>query len=348
MQESKVDNRIDHLKPIMKTLRSLKTLRIISGRTVVSAKVDGEFTLVTFEEGQSFTLNRWGHQRSNFAALNEFTEAMKRNNLKKVEALCELYAMEDGKPLKLPQFLHYIKSRDLSLIEKVHLGLWDLLSVDGRKIVENYAWRLEEASKWLNGCKLAQVLPYIIPKTLEEAEEFWKRFVEEQHYEGIVARSNNEIFKLKPVKEVDAVIIGINKVSDLFAQKQVTSIKVALMEEDGTFVELCDCGSGIDVPLRSALWKLMEYKVAEDSKCVFIKPMFVCQIEYTDTFQSVNSKLRFDGNNYHSVGTREFVGLKSPRLMRFRDDKEVSPKNLRLEQIAYFLGDYYWKRQLRA
>jgi len=329
--ESKVEEKIGHLKPVMKTLKSLNSIKIIPGLTTITAKADGEFTKLAYCNGQSYTLNRWGHLRSDFPALNEFNEAMKRTQVKELVVLCELYAVDGEKLLKLPQFIHCIKNQNKDL-EKVRIGVWDLVSVDGKEVTENYAWRLEEVSKWLNGCTMVKVLPFILPKTLKEIEEFWRHYVEELKYEGIVVRNNNEIFKLKTEGELDAVIIAINK-ERLFAEQKVTSVKLALMESDGTFVELCDCSSGIDVPLRSALWQLMEYKVEEDEKRVWVKPMVVVQIAYTDTFESANRRMGFNGQKYIEVGTMPLVTLKSPRLAHIRSDKEVTPKDLALEQI---------------
>jgi hypothetical protein len=52
-------------------------------------------------------------------------------------------------------------------------------------------------------------------KTFAEIETFWKAYVEGICCEGIIARSTvyGIPMKVKPKKDVDAVIIGINKKS---------------------------------------------------------------------------------------------------------------------------------------
>lgn len=343
MQESIVDIKIDHLKPKMKSLPSFKALKIEPEQTVMQVKVDGEFTLLSYSKQGSFTVNRWGKARTDFPALNEFAEAMQKNSLEKAELLCELYAVEeDGKPLKLPDFIHHIKSGDSELLKKINIGVFDLISINGQPIQQNYSWKLDEVSGWLEGCKLCRALPYMKPTTIQDVENFWKEFVEKRGYEGLVARSNDEIYKIKPISEVDAVIIGINK-REQFWSKQVTSIKLALMNDQGNFVEIGDCASGITQELRSSLWKLMDFKVGEDSEMVWVKPMIICTVQYTDLFKGKNKVFRFDEKTgYTHISYANLVRLRHPRLIGFRPDKRVTFEDLRIEQLPMDFWKEVW------
>ena len=289
MEESFVEAKIDNLKPTMKTLEQLELLKI-SPDTVVTAKLDGEFNLLSYtKDGESFTLNKWGHKRRDFLALNQFVEAMNKTGVTHVELLCELHAKENGKPTNLPTFIRLAKGeKDFS---KIHIAIWDLIKIDGYAPKDSYSWRIEEVEKWLKGCTHVSVVPYIKPKTIQEVKDFWKTCVEQQGYEGLVIRDGDQIFKIKPCLDVDAVIIGLNKTSSygkelrLFQKGQVTSIKLALMKPDGTFIELSDCASGINAEISTALWKLTEYKVGEDDTTIYVKPIVVCTIEYTETYE---------------------------------------------------------------
>ena len=341
MEEKIVTSKIDDLKPVMKVLPSFKAIKIVPNQTVLQVKVDGEFTKLIFNRyGESYTLNKWGRQRYDFPALNEFESVMRKQaEIETAELLCELYAKEDDKPLKLPSYIHYVKSKNPVLIERIHIGIWDLHKINGASVNQNYAWKLEEVESWLKGCRLCSVLPYLKPQLLTQhmIEVFWNKYVETIGYEGLVVRQNGDIFKVKPISELDAVIIGINKKSgygNLFAQKQVTTVKLALMRQDGRFVEIGDCASGIDHQLRSALWTLIEnHKVAEDEKIVYVEPIVVCTIEYTDLFKGKNKVLDYNGKEYAWVLTTDLIRFKSPRLKHLRPDKNVNPTDLRITQI---------------
>jgi ATP-dependent DNA ligase len=267
---------------------------------------------------------------------------MLKTGLEKAELLCELYALEDGKPLKLPDFIHYIKSGDPELLKKVNIGVFDLISINGQPVQQSYAWKVDEVNGWLQNCKLCHILPNMKPTTVQEVENFWNEWVEKKGYEGLVARTNDEIYKIKPISEVDAVIIAINK-RELFWSKQVTSIRLALMDDQGRFVEIGDCASGITVDLRSSLWKLMDFKVGEDDKAVWVKPMVICTVQYTDVFKGRNKVYAYDDQHgYQNVGTTELVRLRHPRLIGFRGEKKVDPQDIGLNQIPMDFWQDVW------
>jgi ATP-dependent DNA ligase len=341
MEVIHVEEKTSHLKPVMKTLLSVKNIPLPS---LLQAKADGEFTFLTYSRvgfsfslNQAYTLNQWGRLRMNFPALNEFTDAMKKTNIETAELLCELYAKEQNKPLKLPQFIHYAKSKLASDHNKVHIGIFDLLSVNGQP-AQDLLWKYEQATSWLKGCSHVSVLPYTQIKTVADAEAFWAQQVKQQGYEGLVIRNQDAIYKIKPRAELDAVIIGVNKKTsygkgNLFAQNQVTSLHLALMTPEGYFVEIGNVASGIDHQLRSALWKLMDYKIEEDDNVVWIKPLVVCTVEYTDFYKSRNKVYDFLNNCYRFKWNTTLVRMKSPTLKGFRRDKKVTPQDLRKEQI---------------
>jgi len=333
MIEKQVSIEVEGYKPDMTALSSVKELNLTDD-TVVMAKADGEFTFLSFSREGNFTVNRYGHLRMDFPALNELSLALNRAGVYEAGILCELYAMEEGRPLKLPEFIHYVKSKNPDLIGKVHIGVWDLITVNGNEVNESYAWKISEVERWLEGHRLAHVLPYVVPKSLIEAEQFYSKVLE-IGYEGVVARNGDNIYKVKPQQDVDAVIIGINK-KPMLKEQQVTSIKLALMDEDGLFVELSDCASGIDHQLRRVLFEyLMPLRDNEDKTTIYVQPLVVCQVRYTDTFKAQKRKLKYIiGIGYRESGVIPFFSLRHPRLESFREDKKVTVKDLRLKQIV--------------
>lgn len=331
-----VDEKIDHLKPSMKLIKDLRELPL-QNHTVAQVKVDGEFNLLRFKDGSAYTINRWGRKRVDLPALLELSKAL-GGFVREAEMLVELYAIEGDKPLKLPQFIHYIKSGDPHLLSKIHVGVWDVLSINGNLIKNNYLWKYDEASMWFSNCSLVEVLPYIKVENYEDAQQFWSKYVEALGYEGLVFRTNGGVYKMKPKAELDAVIIALNKKSSygkatLFKEGLVTSLHLALINDDGRFIEIGDCASGINGQLRSALWKLMEFKVSEDEDRVWIKPFVICTIEYTDLFESENNVYAYDGKTYVKQGKTKLIKLRHPRLIRFRPDKQVTPSDIGLNQI---------------
>lgn len=342
-----MDHKIDYLKPKMKVLKTISEVEFTPEVTVVQVKADGEFSYIKYQrKGETYIQNRFGHKRWDFPALNELIIAMQGTSVESAEFLAELYA-EENKPLPLPQFIHYVKSHNPALINKVHIGIWDLITVNNKPLTNLRSERYKLVESWLENLQLikrkplVKVLPYITPKSKTEIEQFWNEMVVQKGWEGLVIRiGNSEIYKVKPRLEADFCVVAINKTSsygkpNLFKEKQVTSIKLALMKSDSKFVIVGDCASGIDMQLRKALWQLVEnFKVVEDEKCVWIKPFLIVNVEYTDTYPSKNKVYSYtEQNGYRYVEDMNFIRLRHPRLIQFRKDKRVTFQDLSLQQI---------------
>jgi ATP-dependent DNA ligase len=105
------------------------------------------------------------------------------------------------------------------------------------------------------------------------------------------------------------------------------------MTPEGNFVEIGDCASGIDHQLRRSLWKLMDYKISEDDKTVYVKPFIIITVEYTDLFKGKNKVYQYTPQGYIEKDTMNLTRFRHPRLIRFRTDKIVNPKDLSIQQI---------------
>jgi len=91
--------------------------------------------------------------------------------------------------------------------------------------------------------------------------------------------------------------------------------------------------SGIDLKLRRELYRLIDLKVQEDSKTIYIKPLIVAKIVYQETYEADRPLLKWDGSKYSSVGSTRFLSLRSPRLVDFRKDKKPTPEDIGVNQL---------------
>jgi hypothetical protein len=341
------DSGIDALsyKPKMKVLEKIDDLTLDS-ETICMAKADGEFNLLIYNrDGETFTINRWGRKLSNFPALNEFVMALEKNDgsIKRLQLLVEMYAMENGKPLMLPKYIHFLKGHVAGTLQNIFIGVFDVVKINDLNITEPYSWKLEEAERWVKGRRWAHVLPWKRVKTTADVKGLWRDLVEGMGYEGLVVRTREGVFKIKPLLEIDAVIIGINK-RELLKKGKVTSLKLGLLREDMTFVEVGDVASGINVALRDELWNLMEYRVGEDNDTIFVKPMVVCKIQFNDMYSETLNRVFYFGAcdeteplagniSFEERGKQKLIRLRHPKLCGFRSDKIVCLKDVGLNQI---------------
>jgi len=338
MIEGKLALPIDHLKPKIETLQSIEAATV-SQNTIAMAKADGEFTLLKYDQGEAFTVNRYGHYRKDFPALKEAAKALGKAGIKSAEILCELYAVDDkGRHVILPEFIKMAKGKRKRL-ENLRLGIFDLVSVNGTQCSLDYEWKLLKMDSWFERCRLVYTLPWTRAVTRQVLISFWRKIVEELGYEGLVLRSIGEAVKVKPLLDIDAVIIAINKVDSTgkpvkrYLEEAVSSVRVALMDNLNRLVVLGDC-TVPDRGVQKALWKLHDIKVEEDNERVFVNPCVIIQIRFTSMFPgSLCEVLSYDDGKYREVGEVKFWKMRNPRFMRFRADKEAVYRDIRLDQV---------------
>lgn len=307
--------------------------------SIYMSKADGEFEVVLYAEDSGFTVNRNGNVRDehDLIALEELSTRLHLWDnpvglkLKSAMLLAELFYMVDGKPRKLPDFNAHKGDRNL------RLGLWDIVKMNGgdAHTTLDYEGRVHLLHEWATIPKHLPhvfVLPYMRVNDENEAAEFYNWCMAEG-YEGVVAHDEDEnIYKIKPSNTVDCVIIGVNK-NDSFRHGFVTSLRLGLFTEDNRIVEVGDVGSGIEPRLRASLTRLLSYKVAEDDKTVYIRPMVVAEVEYQDLYRAKKRELKIWSTTVQTIKEIDFYSMRSPRLMRFRTDKLPTRDDAGVEQI---------------
>jgi len=330
-------------KPRAKAIVAISQLPVDRDLTV-TVKCDGEFSVISYQRDvRTFSINLWGTMRGDGDPwLREVKEALDKQPIREAVLLAETYAVEGDRMLKLPDLIHHLKNGDQS---KIRLGVFDLQSVNGKVANQNYLWRLQEAESWLKGCRLVHVVPYLKPKSHDEIRAFWHFWVEQRGYEGLFARDDRQdLFKVKKTLSIDAVIIGYSKVGRGWAKGLITSLRVAALTADGSFVEVGDVASGIDSQLSQILFqKLIAYRKAEYETWDQVEPFIVVEVEATETFQAVKPVYALKDGVLEKTGEREAHSLRHPRLIRFRGDKKPVVDDIGYER--QFPNDSSWRGQ---
>lgn len=338
MKFTKVELDITEHKPKMKpiyvsSVKDLRAIPVAFGKTAtVQVKADGEFNFIHIDKNECYAINRFGRKTEDLPALRELHKLFHRHPYVQVELLAEMYGVdESGKPVSLPNFIHYLKGNNKSLHERIHLGIFDILSADGWSAnALQSRKKLEIIYENFNG-KLVHVLQYIIPKTQEIIETYYEDKIKEG-WEGLVIRVNGDTYKAKPNRDVDAVIIGINKNTKGYEKGLAKSIRVALMRDDGSFVELGDATVPSEAEARE-LFALTHVAVKETTETLFVRPIIVVQISYISLFPDTINAVR-DTETLIEFGTTMFVRMKSPRVVGYRKDKKVCVQDIGVNQVG--------------
>lgn len=314
----------------------LRAIPVKAGQTTAQVKADGEFSLIHMDRNQIYAVNRFGRKTEDLPALAEMHKKFLSRPLVDIEVLGEMYAVdEQGRPLSLPNFIHYLKGGDESLHERIHIGLFDIVSADGiwGKSLAEPKRRFEILSRNFDG-KLVHVLEWFEPTDEVDLAEYYVTKVEKEGWEGLVVRTNGDTYKAKPNHDIDAVIFGINKNNKGYAKGLAKSVKVALLLENGSFVELGDATVPSEAEARE-LFALTRVKVNENASTAFVKPLVVVRISYISLFPNTTNRIyKLLLGGFTEVGTMQAVRMKSPRVVGYRKDKKVCTEDIGMNQIG--------------
>lgn len=109
--------------------------------------------------------------------------------------------------------------------------------------------------------------------------------------------------------------------------------KIALMDSDCSFVDVAD---GAQLSRTSSILELLN-PLYEGDGYLWVKPEVVIEVSYQQLYvESARPVYRYEGGRYAEIGTKKFVSLRPYKIM-LREDKTVNPKDLRLEQVSYYV-----------
>ena len=351
----KVDIDVTCYKPKMKVAKALKDVPInfANARNLtVQVKADGEFSYIKYQrEGETFAVNRFGRKTTDLPCLNEMCEHLLKWNIVEAELLAELYSVdENGKPLTLPHLIHFLKGGNHQsqeckgkpcfgwTVEEAHdhikLGVFELVSLNGARSELIYPLKFGQMFGWFNEAKLVHVLPWSEPTEFQHIQNFWNEKVEGEKWEGLVIRLNGDTWKVKPNCDIDVAVIGVNKNNKSFEQGKAKSLKMALMNEDGSFVEIGDC-SGIGEEEAIQLFELVKgFKIGEDNITVYVQPVVIATVEYIQTYPETKNRVYIikDGN-VREAGEQTLVRLRNPHVKGYRADKKACIEDISLSQL---------------
>jgi len=293
-----------------------------------SAIADGEFVYVVYEKGEAKAYNRWGrvYTADELIALRQFKSIGR--GIHSLKLTSELYASEENHALSLPEY----KKAVTRAPEKVKLGVFGLKEINGVPVANDWLWQMDELQLYFAELENIQVLPFRAVKDYADLKAFWDSWVAGFRFEGVVTRGSAGLFKIKPEVTIDALIVGVKKTKS-FQNGRVASLRLALMEPNGDLVNIGDAGLP-DVEAGQKLYAMLDYlKVAEDRDIVYVKPILIVEIRFYDVYKGQRPAWRWNNSKYVSLPEKTFYSMKSPVVLRFREDKTFCVSDLRIEQI---------------
>jgi hypothetical protein len=187
-----------------------------------------------------------------------------------------------------------------------------------------------------------------------DLQSHYKTVVEDGGAEGLIVRaSTGMVYKLKPVIDIDCVLLAYTEKVD--EPGHARSVLLGLMHEDGKVQLLGGCGNLGSIAQRKVIFDRLSKSVvtsqvryASDSGGLyrFVCPEIVVSVKVTDlqTERSDGTILSAPLLSYEKISGWRSHGVRHcprpihPVLERLRDDKAANPVDIRIAQISEWLN----------
>jgi hypothetical protein len=318
----------------------------------VSLKVDGEFNLLVYADGESLLVNPGGTVRVGLPLLKEAVALFKKAGVKKAILAGELhYEHAQGKRGRVHDVSRV--ARQPSTLEELNdLGFaaFDIVEVDGARATDGFEPTWKRLTGLFAGGKHCTVVESVWLKDAVDIEAQFRNWVE-QGAEGAVVRSDAiGMFKLKPRHSIDVAVIGFTEGTDDRAG-MVHDLLIALMRADGCLHVLGHVGGGFSIEerrgflsdLKDMMAKSDYVEVNDNVAYHMVRPEWVIEISVLEVISHNTrgmpiKKMALHWNaaekRYQIVRRLPLANLISPQFIRRREDKSVNPIDVRMEQVS--------------
>ncbi len=312
-----------------------------------SLKYDGQLHFLYKDSDEIFLFNPNGRVVQGLTCLEDAQAALK--DVDQVLLAGELYSPNGDGRSRVYDVTSALGSAAGESAATLSFVAFNVLEANGEDFQGSPA---QEAVSWL-----ADILPTeglfrradqrLLGKT--EIMSLYTEQVVDNGHEGLVcvAPETPIIYKIKQRHNVDAVVVGFTERPD--EPGKIRVLLTALQRPDGSFQIFSKVGGGFDEEERRSVFNMLhedavpsEYKEVDRNHTLFtmVKPKHVLEVSFLDLITETGSEnpqmkavLNFTEEGYEACLAERFVTVIAPTFSRFRDDKEVNPQDLRLEQL---------------
>lgn len=324
--------------------------RLPSSDMHVSRKVDGEFTMLVVDDGEAFTVNPGGTVRVGLPLLEEAAALVAKAGKGRIIAIGELYAHDPTRRTHVHDATSILnKPMNAAELDTIRFAAFDLLEPAAASFVETW----KTLGQLFGGGTRVHPVEGGFVKKIDDVEGRFRQWVEGERAEGIVVRSDQAgLFKVKNRRTLDVVVIGYSEGVD-DRKGLIHDLLVAFVRDDGSFQIAARVGGGFSEKERqafrdelAALAAPSDYTEVNPDHLAYqmVRPEWVIEMSCIDLLAQTTRGgpiermvLSWDGGAWRIVRRLPLCALIGPSFVRRRDDKKVTPSDLRLSQVTDFV-----------
>ena len=217
----------------------------------IQAKLDrfDNLSVLVFADGEALLVNPGGTVRLGLLLLAEAQKQLGRAGVSRALIAGELYYRHpSGARPRVHDVSHAARQpAGQAELDSLCFAAFDLIELDGQPAPGRHAETYARLQKLLGGGQRVHPVEAAQVKTVEEIEQYFGSWVEQQGGEGLVLRSDSAGgFKLKPRHTLDVAVVGFTESTDE-RKGLLHDLLVAVMRKDGS-LHLCGrVGTGSDL-----------------------------------------------------------------------------------------------------
>jgi hypothetical protein len=327
--------------------------RLPAAKFHVSRKIDGQFDMLVYRQGQVLSVNPGGTVRVGLPCHEEAKQRLAAAGVQEALLAVEIYLETGDRRSRVHDITSVVRQPQTpEHLQRIRCAVFDVISVNGQPVTGPFEPTWELIQTWFGGGTLVHPVEAEMVADARGVEGLFQKWVETEGAEGIVVRNDSVgMFKVKPLHTLDAVVVGFTEGTDE-RQGLLHDILVALMRNDGSFHVLCRVGGGFAEEDRRQLLSDMKDMVVESDYAevnsdhvayMMVRPEWVIELSCLDLVAQTTRGgpinrmvLNWDrsGARYEAVRRLPLCSVISPQFLRRREDKSARPQDTRLAQVA--------------
>jgi len=323
--------------------------KVSEAEYLVSRKIDGEFTVCVYRDGQIYSVNPGGTVRVGMPWQEEALKRLQDANIKSALIAGELHKdVAEDRRCRIHDVVSAARQpKSEDDLQRLHFAVFDLIEIDGENQDEGYEKTWPKIEEMFAGGDKIKPVETVKVKGHKEVLSKFDQWVETEKAEGIVVRSDvSGNFKVKPLHTLDALVLGFTE------SGMMHDLLLGVVREDGAIHVMSRVGGGFSDELRREMLSDLKDMVVESEYAEvnsdhvayqMVRPEWIIEITCLDIISqntrggpinrmvlNWNSKT----DSYEVVRRLPLVSVISPQFVRIRDDKTFTPHDIRISQIT--------------